>query len=120
MPLGHFTNVTTATNMWEAVYKSLFEVSIILPPLLVANNSLGDGIKGILLENATSVPLPTYPKIDVKTQRFKYSTRTYKLILISIISHVFSDVEVLSRIDSCDLDEEVSYAANMKFTSKWK
>jgi len=73
--LGHFTNVTTATNMWEPVYKSLFEVSITLPTLVTAN--LGAGIKGILLENATSVPLPSYPKIDVKTQKFKYSTRTY-------------------------------------------
>jgi hypothetical protein len=52
-------------------------------------------------------------------QNMKYSNRTYKLILISIISHVFSDKEVLSRIDSCELDEEISYAANMKFTSKW-
>ena len=75
MPLGHFTNVETATNMWEPVFKNLFEVSITLPPLVAVN--LGEGIKGILLENATSVPLPAYPKIDVKQQRFKYSTRIY-------------------------------------------
>lgn len=75
MPLGHFTNVQTATNMWEPVFKSLFEISITLPPLVAAN--LGEGIRGILLENATSVPMPAYPKIDVKTQKFKYTTRIY-------------------------------------------
>lgn len=75
MPLGHFTNVQTATNMWEPVFKSLFEVSITLPPLVAAN--LGEGIRGIMLENATSVPMPAYPKIEVKPQRFKYTTRIY-------------------------------------------
>ena len=75
MGLAHFTNVSTATNMWEPVFKSLFEISIDLPALIA--NNLGSGIKGILLENATSVPLPTYPKIEVKPQRFKYSTRIY-------------------------------------------
>lgn len=75
MPLGHFTNVATATNMWEPVFKSLFEVSITLPPLVAAN--LGEGIRGIMLENATSVPMPAYPKIEVKPQRFKYTTRIY-------------------------------------------
>lgn len=75
MGLGHFTNVQTAHNMWEPVFKSLFEIQIDLPPLVTAN--LGEGIRGILLENATSVPLPSYPKIEVKPQRFKYSTRIY-------------------------------------------
>ena len=75
MGLGHFTNVQTATNMWEPVFKSLFEIQIDLPPLVTAN--LGEGIRGILIENATSVPLPSYPKIEVKPQRFKYSTRIY-------------------------------------------
>lgn len=75
MGLGHFTNVQTATNMWEPVFKSLFEIQIDLPPLVA--NTLGAGIRGILLENATSVPLPSYPKIEVKPQRFKYSTRIY-------------------------------------------
>jgi hypothetical protein len=76
MPLGHFTNVQTATNMWEPVFKSLFEIQIDLPPLVLANMGSGP-VRGILLENATSVPLPAYPKIEVKPQRFKYSTRIY-------------------------------------------
>ncbi len=75
MPLGHFTNVATATNMWEPLFKSLFEVSITLPPLVASN--LGEGIRGIMLENATSVPMPSYPKIATKEQRFKYTTRLY-------------------------------------------
>ena len=75
MGLGHFTNVATATNMWEPVFKSLFEIQIDLPPLVAQN--LGPGIRAILIENATSVPLPSYPKIEVKPQRFKYSTRIY-------------------------------------------
>ena len=75
MPLGHFTNVASATNMWEPVFKSLFEVSITLPPLVAQN--LGEGIRGIMLENATTVPMPSYPGIEVKTQKFKYTTRAY-------------------------------------------
>ena len=75
MGLGHFTNVSTATNMWEPVFKSLFEITIDLPPLVTAN--IPGDIRKILLENATSVPLPAYPKIEVKPQRFKYSTRIY-------------------------------------------
>jgi hypothetical protein len=74
MPLGHFTNVATATNMWEPIYKSLFEIQIQLPILVQANLA---GVEAILIENATSVSLPTYPKIEVKPQRFKYSTRIY-------------------------------------------
>lgn len=74
MGLGHFTNVTTAQNIWEPVYKSLFEVQITLPPLISQN--LGD-VNGIILENTHSFPFPTYPKIDTKDQRFKYSTRAY-------------------------------------------
>jgi len=79
MGLAHFTNVATATNIWEPVYKSLFEVQIQLPPLVLANN-LGGGnlsIDTILLENTTAFPFPTYPKIETKDQRFKYSTRAY-------------------------------------------
>ena len=77
MGLGHFTNVTTATNMWEPVYKNLFEVQIELPDQVITN--LGGEIKSILIENATSVALPTYPKIDTKAQNYKYSTRLYPL-----------------------------------------
>lgn len=74
MGLAHFTNVATATNFFEPIYKSLFEITIELPPLVIANL---EGIQALLIENATSVPLPTYPKIDIKQQRFKYSTRIY-------------------------------------------
>lgn len=74
MGLGHFTNVQTAINMWEPIYKNLFEVSIELPLAIQANLP---GIKAILLENATNVQLPTYPKIDSAEQRYKYTTRLY-------------------------------------------
>lgn len=75
MPLAHFTNVMTANSIWEPIFKGLFEVQIDLPPLVASN--LGADIRGLLLENATSVPLPTYPKFTPKEQRFKYSTRVY-------------------------------------------
>jgi len=75
MGLGHFTNVDTARFIWEPLFKSLFEITIDLPPLVTAN--IPGDIRKILLENATSVPLPAYPKIEVKPQRFKYSTRIY-------------------------------------------
>jgi hypothetical protein len=74
MGLAHFTNVTTAFSIWEPIFKSLFEVQITLPPL-VSNNL--PNVQGILLENTTSFPLPTYPKFDTKDQRFKYSTRAF-------------------------------------------
>lgn len=74
MGLGHFTNVATATNIWEPVFKSLFEIQIDLPQLLTGNDP---DLRGIMIENATSVSLPSYPKIEVKPQRFKYSTRIY-------------------------------------------
>jgi len=74
MGLGHFTNVQTATNMWEPIYKNLFEVTIDLPAAIQANLP---GIKGIVLENATSVDLPTYPTLEAADQRYKYTTRLY-------------------------------------------
>lgn len=78
MSLAHFTNVTTAINVWEPIFKGLFEVQIDLPILIIQNlSNQGINIKGLLLENTTSVPLPTYPKFTPKEQRFKYSTRVY-------------------------------------------
>jgi len=74
MPLAHFTNVTTATDLHEPVYKNLFEVRITLPTAL---QSVHPNATALLLENANKVSLPTYPDLAVQTQRFKYSTRLY-------------------------------------------
>jgi hypothetical protein len=74
MPLAHYTNVTTATDGHEPVYKNLFEVRITLPTAL---QTVHPNATSLLLENATKVSLPTYPDLQVQTQRFKYSTRLY-------------------------------------------
>jgi len=77
MGLAHFTNVDTGRFMWEPIFKSLFEITIQLPNLVATNLGGQSQIGKVLLENATSVTLPEYPKIEVKPQRFKYSTRVY-------------------------------------------
>ena len=74
MPLAHFTNVTTATDLHEPIYKNLFEVRITLPTALQA---VHPNATALLLENATKVSLPTYPELTVQEQKFKYSTRLY-------------------------------------------
>jgi hypothetical protein len=77
MPLAHFTNTETAVKKYEPVYKSLFEVIILLPPALT---NVHPNSKSLLLENAIKVTLPTYPPIQTQTQRFKYSTRLYPML----------------------------------------
>ena len=76
MPLAHFTNIETAMNLHEPIYKNLFEVRIKLPNALTANNPPDIATK-LLMENAIKVSLPIYPDLQVQTQRFKYSTRLY-------------------------------------------
>lgn len=73
MPLPHFTTIQSHSENWEPVYKSLFEITFDLPPIL--GRTTQDGI--LMLENATSVSLPLTPDIETKEQRFKYSTRAF-------------------------------------------
>ena len=74
MPLAHFTNIATATDLHEPVYKNLFEVRITLPTAL---QTVHPNATKLLLENATKVSLPLYPDLAVQMQRFKYSTRLF-------------------------------------------
>ena len=74
MPLAHFTNIETATELHEPVYKNLFEVRITLPTTLQA---IHPNHSKLLMENAIKVSLPLYPDLAVQTQRFKYSTRFF-------------------------------------------
>jgi len=74
MGLPHFTTVQSHNANFDPVYKNLFEVEIFLP----------DEIKDkhpdatiLLLENAKTVKLPTYPALEVVKQKYKYSTRLY-------------------------------------------
>ena len=78
MPLPHFTNVTSHfgdnQGPFEAVYPGLFEISFVLPAILVAQNR--DPL--MLLENATNVSgFDLTATIGEQVQRFKYSTRVY-------------------------------------------
>lgn len=72
MPLAHFTNIESSNRLWEPVHKNLFEVNFTLPTSIAE-----EGIANLLLENALTVNLPTYPSLGTQEQRFKYSTRLY-------------------------------------------
>lgn len=73
MALPHFSSILSHNSNDEPIYKALFEITFDLPPILGRTT---EEIK-LLLENATSVSLPLTPGIDIKTQRFKFSTRAY-------------------------------------------
>ena len=87
MPLPHFQNVkgsgfpgTPGSLPSEVVYLNLFEITFILPTILVEQGR--DPI--LLLQNATKVNLGganlTAFDVGQATQRFKYSTREFLLI----------------------------------------
>ena len=73
MPLPHWNNISSHNENWEPVFKALFEVTFDLPPILARS---ANDVK-LMLENSTSINLPLTPDIEVKTQRFKYSTRAF-------------------------------------------
>lgn len=73
-PLPHFTIIDTAKGNFEPIYKNLYEVSIVIPTAL---QSLHPDATHFLLENTTSAKFPTYPELEIKEQRFKYSTRAF-------------------------------------------
>ena len=74
MGLAHFSNVNTAKEKWEPVFKNLYEVVSVLPTAIQA---LHPNYQTLLLENTKSVKFPTYPTISSISQRFKYSTRNF-------------------------------------------
>lgn len=80
MPLPHFTNLINTgspggpgTLPHEPVYLNLFEITFVLPVILQAQGR--DPI--LMLQNATNIDLNLTEAIDVKEQRFKYSTRAF-------------------------------------------
>lgn len=77
MPLAHFTQITTAVQNMEPLYKNLFEVTVVLPPILQV---IHKDYTNLLLTNTTIAKFPTYPTLTYKEQRFKYSTRQYILM----------------------------------------
>jgi len=76
MPLAHFTNIKSHNELWEPVHKNLFEIDFTLPPSLLSV----EGDNNLLMENAISTTLPTYPDLTTVDQRFKYSTRLYVMM----------------------------------------
>lgn len=73
MPLAHFTNIDSHNKLWEPVHKNLFEVNFTLPTSITGDENL-------LLENATTINLPSYPSLSTQPQRFKYSTRLFVMM----------------------------------------
>lgn len=74
MPIPHFSVIQTHRSNWDPVYKNLYECTIILPTLLQA---IHPNATTLLLENAISVNLPTYPELPTISQKYKYSTRLF-------------------------------------------
>ncbi len=80
MPLPHFTQLLMTgspggpgTKPQEPVYTNLFEITFILPTILQAQGR--DPL--LMLQQATSIELDLTPDVEVKSQRFKYSTRAF-------------------------------------------
>lgn len=80
MPLPHFTQLLMTgspggpgTKPQEPVYNNLFEITFILPTILQAQGR--DPI--LMLQQATNINLDLTKQLDIKDQRFKYSTRAF-------------------------------------------
>ena len=74
MPLPHFTQISSHNENWEPSYKNLFEVEIFLPDAIRDRHPNGTNL---LLENATTTTMPTYPTLTTQSQKYKYSTRLF-------------------------------------------
>lgn len=80
MPLPHFTQLLMTgspggpgTKPQEPVYLNLFEITFILPTILQAQGR--DPI--MMLQQATSITLDLTKDIEIKDQRYKYSSRAF-------------------------------------------
>jgi len=81
MPLPHYTNLVNTgspggptTLPDEVVYLNLFEVTFVLPTILVAQGRN----PVLLLQNALNIDMNlTQFDVGIKEQRFKYSTRQF-------------------------------------------
>jgi len=94
MPLPHFTQLLMTgspggpgTKPQEPVYLNLFEITFILPTILQAQGR--DPL--LLLEQAVSVNLDLTKDIEIKDQRFKYSTRAF--VTMPTMTHIEFDIK---------------------------
>jgi len=94
MPLPHFTQLLMTgspggpgTKPQEPVYLNLFEITFILPTILQAQGR--DPL--LLLEQAVSVNLDLTKDIEIKDQRFKYSTRAF--VTMPSMTHIEFDIK---------------------------
>lgn len=94
MPLPHFTQLLMTgspggpgTKPQEPVYNNLFEITFILPTILQAQGR--DPI--LMLQQATTVNLDLTKDIDIKDQRFKYSTRAF--VTVPSQTHIEFDIK---------------------------
>lgn len=72
--IPHFTRqAPITTEMYEPLYKNLFEVHFSFPKLVGLSQKDSD----IMMMSANKVDLDLTPKLDVATQAFKYSQRLY-------------------------------------------
>lgn len=93
--LPHFSNVLSHNQVWEPVYKSLFEITFDLPPILGRTTQEVQ----LLLENARNITLPVTPDIELATQRFKFSTRTY--VTLPTETHI-ADLSIIFNLNEND------------------
>ena len=72
--IGHFTRVAPiATDMYEPVYKNLFELSFTFPKLLALSQKDAD----IMMMSANKIDLDLTKNLSVAKQNFKYAERLY-------------------------------------------
>lgn len=95
MPLPFWSNIQSHSDNDEPIYKALFEITFDFPTILARPAS---DVK-LQLENATSINLPLTPAIEVKTQRFKFSTRAF--VTLPTQTHI-PDIKIKHNLNQND------------------
>lgn len=95
MPLPFWSNVQSHFENEEPIYKALFEITFDFPTILARPAT---DVK-LQLENARSISLPLTPDIEVKTQRFKFSTRAF--VTLPTQTHI-QDLKIKHNLNQND------------------
>lgn len=82
MPVAHFLQTRTGRELYEPVWKNLFEVSFDFPALVRQQypdiNDVNNGSGVLALENAKTIGFANiYQDLGTVTQKFKYSDRSF-------------------------------------------
>lgn len=109
MPLPHFQNVITATNIDEPVYSNLFEITFSFPTIL----KLSAGDETEMMLNATNISTDLTKDLGVAEQFFKYSGRLF--LTTAKKNSVVDDLKITFNIN---MDDKFSMRT-WNFLKKW-